>query len=135
MTCCHHVHALLHGLFHHFFFALFYGKLRVNFISRSAAIWLRYVVLCDRCSSVSSASARISVSTHCCLATSWAAFVTVRARSPIHCRRGNATMCTACTVERHVISSNIKIFIEKHRNAFTVNLCRQAAVTPTLIYP
>jgi len=92
------------------FFALFYGNLRVNFISRSAAIWLCYIVLCDRCSSVSSASTRISVST----LLSRNKLGRVRnsvARSRNHCWRGNGTMYSVCTVELHVTCNNIKIFI------------------------
>ena len=34
------------------------------------------------------------------------------ARSRMHCWRGNATMYVLCTVELHVTSNNIKIFID-----------------------
>jgi len=60
----HYTHALLHGLFRRSF-PYSYTKPSVNFICRSAVIFLRYAVLYARCSTVSSASGCTSVNTPC----------------------------------------------------------------------
>jgi formate-dependent nitrite reductase cytochrome c552 subunit len=106
MTCRHHVHALHHRPFRHYLFYLTAAS-RVNFINRSAAIWLCYVLLCDRCSDVSSASARISVST--LTRDKLGSVRDSMTRSRNHCRRGNATVCSACAVELHFTSNNINV--------------------------
>lgn len=53
----HDIHAILHDTFH-WWFICYQGKLSVNFVYQSAAIWSRYVMLHARHASVSEASPR-----------------------------------------------------------------------------
>ena len=65
LTCgLRNTHALLHGLLRRSF-PYSYTKPRLNFICRSAVIFLRYAVLYALCSTVSSASGCTSVNTPC----------------------------------------------------------------------